>query len=117
MSRLMMSFAVLGLLIGSVNAADSECLKEGDAIGAFYVTKVAGAEQDGVEKGTELCYRCRYGSRPMVMVFARKSGGKVTDLVKELDAAIADNEGEELKGLLTLMGEDASALKETAVKV
>ena len=117
MSRLMMSFAILGLLIGSVHAADSECLKEGDSIGAFYVTKVAGAEDDGVEKGEQLCYRCRYGSRPMVMVFARNTGGKVNALVKELDAAIAKNKSEQLKGLVTLMGEDASALKESAAKV
>ena len=117
MSRLMLPLVVLGLMVGSVSAADTECLKEGDSIGAFYVTKVAGAEDDGVEKGEQLCYRCRYGSSPMVMVFARKTAGKVNQLVKELDAAISENESEGLKGLVTLMGEDASALKETAAKV
>lgn len=87
-------------------------LKEGDAIGVFYVTKVAGAVEDGVEPGDDLCYRCRYGSQPMVMVFARQTGGKLPELAKQLDAAIAKNEEAKLKGLLTLMGDDAVALKE-----
>lgn len=120
MSRLMMSFSVLALLLCSVASAEegkSECLESGDGIAAFYVTKVAGAEDDGVEKGEQLCYRCRYGSRPMVMVFARKTGGKVGKLVKELDAAVSANEDAELKGLLTLLGDDAEKLQARAAKV
>ena len=120
MSRLMMPLAVFGLLVCSVASAKEPAakgLKAGDSIGAFYVTKVAGAEDDGVEKGEQLCYRCRYGSRPMVMVFARDTGGKLNDLVKEIDSAVQANEDAELKGLVTLLGEDASALKDTAAKV
>ncbi|MCO8123871.1 hypothetical protein NHH03_19150 [Stieleria sp. TO1_6] len=119
MTRLIMSVAVLGMMFGSVvSAADTatECLKSGDAIGAFYVTKVAGAEDDGVENGQELCYRCKYGKRPMVMVFARDTGGKVDQLVKELDSAVGANKEAQLKSFVTLIGEDASALKENAAK-
>ena len=124
MSRLMLPLAVFGLLVCSVVSAEEQTkkiaakgLKAGDSIGAFYVTKVAGAEDDGVEQGEQLCYRCKYGSRPMVMVFARDTGGKLNDLVKEIDAAVKANEDAELKGFVTLMGEDAAALKETAAKV
>jgi hypothetical protein len=99
------------------DGTNEDCLKQGDAIGAFYVTKVAGAEDDGVEPGDDLCYRCRYGSSPMVMVFTRQIGGKVPQLVKELDAAVTAHEESRLKGLLTLMGEDAAVLKEDAKKV
>lgn len=53
----------------------------------------------------------------MVIVFARDTGGKVTDLVKQLDAAVAKNEDASLKGLLTLIGEDAASLKEDASKI
>jgi hypothetical protein len=119
MTRLMMPLAVVGLMLGSLTATageNSECLKSGDAIGAFYVTKVAGAEEDGVENGEQLCYRCRYGSRPMVMVFARDAGGKLGNLVKEIDAAVAQHEDAQLKGFVTFMGQDASALKDTAAK-
>ena len=36
----------------------------GDSIGAFNVTKLCGAEDDGVEAGKTLCYRCKNGKRP-----------------------------------------------------
>lgn len=118
MSRLMMPLAVFGLLLGSVASAkeNAECLKAGDGIGPFYVTKVAGDESDGVEPGDQLCYRCKYGSRPMVMVFARDTGGKVNDLVKEIDSAVQKNEEAQLKSFVTLLGKDASKLKQKAAK-
>ncbi|QDV40970.1 hypothetical protein Enr13x_08080 [Stieleria neptunia] len=124
MSRLMLPLAVFGLLVCSVVSAEEQTkkkaakgLKAGDAIGAFHVTKVCGAEDDGVEQGERLCYRCRYQSRPMVMVFARDTGGKLNDLVKEIDAAVKANEDAQLRGFVTLMGEDAAALKDVATKV
>ncbi|TWT81624.1 hypothetical protein CA13_30770 [Planctomycetes bacterium CA13] len=95
----------------------SDGLKEGDSIGAFYVTKIAGAEEDGVDQGQELCYRCRYGSRPMVMVFARDTGGKVPELLRKIDSAVATHEDSKLKGLVTLLGEDAGSLKAHAEKL
>lgn len=103
--------------IATADTATDECLQQGDSIGVFYVTKVAGAEDDGVEPGEDLCYRCRYGSSPMIMVFARDTGGKVPDLVKQIDAAVAENEESSLKGLLTLIGEDAAELKQDATKI
>ncbi|MFN5949118.1 MAG: hypothetical protein ACK43N_11540, partial [Pirellulaceae bacterium] len=44
-------------------------LQSGDALGAFTVQKVGGATEDGVEVGESLCYRCKFQSRPMVLVF------------------------------------------------
>jgi hypothetical protein len=99
------------------DTSTEDSLKQGDSIGVFYVTKVAGAEDDGVEPGEDLCYRCRYGSSPMVMVFARDTGGKVTDLIKQIDTAVARNEEARLRGLLTLIGEDAASLKQDASKI
>ncbi|TWU34449.1 hypothetical protein [Novipirellula artificiosorum] len=124
MSRLfygsMLAFAMIAtpaLADESAATCDDSCLKAGDSIGAFYVTKVAGAEDDGVEQGQELCYRCRYGSRPMVMVFARDTGGKMPELLKQLDSAVSKNEDAKLKGLVTLLGDDAEALKANAEKL
>ncbi len=94
-----------------------EPLKKGDAAGAFYVTKVAGAEEDGVTVGTELCYRCRYGSRPMVMVFTRSTDGAVPKLMQQLDSAIVDNEASQFRALVTLMGDDAAKVKENAIQI
>ena len=111
---------IIGVVLGLSSVATAETqdlLKQGDPIGAFYVTKAAGAVDDGVEEGEELCYRCRYGSRPMVMVFARDIGGKVPELVKSIDKAVAANEASRLKGLITLLGDDSSTLKSTATKI
>ncbi len=92
-------------------------LHKGDLVGSFRVTKVAGAVEDGVEPGTELCYRCRYGSRPMVMVFARQTGGELPKLVEELDKAVDTNKEAQLRGLITLIGEDVAKVKEDANRV
>lgn len=119
MVRMMLCAAVVASLAfaSSSQAADSECLGEGDPIGAFYVTKVAGADSDGVEKGQELCYRCRYGSRPMVMVFARKNSDKLNELVGQLNQAVGSHSDAQLKGFVTLMGQDAGSLKKAAEKI
>ncbi len=120
MSRFVMPLIIAAAFSFTVGAAEvlaadtQDGLKQGDPIGAFYVTKAAGAVDDGVEDGEELCYRCRYGSRPMVMVFARETGGKVADLVKQIDSAVAENDESQFKGLLTLLGDDAGQLKADA---
>jgi hypothetical protein len=98
-------------------AQKSSSLREGDSVGVFYVTKVAGAADDGVRPGEQLCYRCRYGSSPMVMVFARRTGGRVTELVKRIDKAVFSNRKRRLKGLVTMMGDNSSAVKAAAGKV
>ena len=98
-------------------AAPTSSLRRGDSVGVFYVTKVAGAEDDGVRPGEQLCYRCRYGSSPMVMVFARRTGGRVTELVKRIDKAVFSNRKRRLKGLVTMMGKDSSSVKLAAGKV
>ncbi len=120
MSRLFLgSVLSVALLCGAVSAADTatECLKEGDSLGAFYVTKVAGATDDGVEAGEELCYRCKYGASPMVMVFTRKGGEKVNQLVGQLDKAVTAHKSDKLKGFVTILGEDQSSLKGQATAI
>ncbi|WP_164102361.1 hypothetical protein [Candidatus Laterigemmans baculatus] len=122
MVRTLFAASLAGLLtIAAVSAGAAEKaadgLKKGDPIGAFYVTKVAGAADDGVEKGQQLCYRCKYGSRPMVMVFARETGGKVNELVTQLDQAVEQNKDAQLRGFLTLIGDKKENLTKHAEKV
>ncbi|MGB7345197.1 MAG: hypothetical protein WBD20_13365 [Pirellulaceae bacterium] len=92
-------------------------LKKGDSAGAFYVTKVAGAEDDDVQVGQELCYRCRYGSRPIVMVFARHTNGDVSKLMQQVDNAIENNKESQLRGLVTLLGDDVAQVKKDAQQI
>ena len=116
-SLLLINTLMLAVGRATADTANAGCLKQGDCVGVFYVTKVAGAEGDGVEPGEDLCYRCRYGSRPMVMVFARETGGNVPELLDRIDDAVVANEDARLKGLMTLIGEDAAKLKEDAGEI
>ena len=57
----MKTLTTLGLslaMVAAAGAAELECgLKIGDPIGAFQVTKCAGAVNDNVPVGEQLCYR------------------------------------------------------------
>jgi hypothetical protein len=109
------SAVALLLTVGVVRGEDLKSGPQpGDAIGAFNVTKVAGAADDGVDVGKTLCYRCRYGKNPMVMVFSRKSDEKLTQLAKDLDKAVADNSDKNLKAFVNVIGEDRSAAESCA---
>ena len=109
------------VLMFSSSLAGAEELKSGlqagDFIGAFYVTKAAGAKSDGVAIGKNLCYRCKNGGRPQVMVFTRSTDDKVVKLVQGLDKAIAKNSSKQLRAFVNLLGEDKEALTEEAVKL
>lgn len=92
-------------------------LQKGEMIGAFNVTKLAGAEDDGVDVGKNLCYRCKNGGRPQVMIFTRSADKNVVDLVKQLDAAIPKNEDKQLRGFVNFLGDEKSAAKADAEKL
>ena len=87
---------------------------EGDRLGAFSVTKIAGAESDGVDEGRNLCYRCKNGKRPQVMVFTRSTSPKVLELVQQLDKAIEQNEEAQLRAFVNLIGESKEDLSDEA---
>ncbi|MCM2369548.1 hypothetical protein [Aporhodopirellula aestuarii] len=119
MTRILFSLAALCLFTASTVTADdssdsSKGLCAGDNISMFLVTKVAGAEDDGVEAGATTCYRCKYGQRPMVMVFTRSTDGAVAKFVKELDSTVAKHADDQLKGLVTLIGGESEDLTSQA---
>lgn len=92
-------------------------LQPGKSIGAFYVTKVAGAEDDGVKTGANLCYRCRNGNRPQVMVFTRSTDPKVVKLIESLDKVIASNSDQDVRAFVNILGESKDEASENAAKV
>src|SRR5262245_59097695 len=115
--KLLTSLCVIcGLLVGVtfVGAAELKSgVQPGDAINPFDVVKCAGPD-DGVKIGDELCYRCKYGSRPMLMVFARKSDKSLAKLAKELDSAVKKNKEEKLAAFVNLLGENRDELEASA---
>lgn len=90
-------------------------LQPGKPVGAFNVTKCAGAEEDGVKVGANLCYRCKNGARPQVMVFTRSATDKnVLKLIQELDKAVGENSDKQLRAFVNVLGEDKEELSSTA---
>ncbi len=119
----MLSLAVVAFAMSGVVTADEAAKAElksgpqdGDSLGAFNVTKVAGAEDDGVEQGQNLCYRCRNGSRPQVILFTRSTDPKVAELVQKLDKAIAENESSKLRVFVNVLGDDKESASAEAKK-
>lgn len=119
----MKRFPVLSLIVAvsfASAAIAGEKIKSGPQVGdkieAFNVTKCAGAEEDGVEVGKNLCYRCRNSSKPQVIVFTRSTDPKVLELLRKLDTAIIEHEGEQLRSFVNLLGDDQDELSETAKK-
>lgn len=118
----MRTFAALGVLAlafssQSAQAADIESgLQVGDYPGAYYVEDVTGPSA-----GEKLCYRCRYGSRPVVNIFAREMNDNVAKLVQELDKVVGKNKDDGMSAFVVLLTDkpDAAAkgLKASAGKL
>lgn len=107
--------AALALVTAGVQAAELKSGPQpGDDVGAFQVEKVAGAVNDNVESGKHLCYRCMLGSKPVVMVFARKADANLASLATELDKKITANSDKKLSSFVNLLGKDPGALKSQA---
>ena len=101
---------VLGLAV-TASAEVTSGPQVGAQVGAFTVTKVAGNADDGVEAGKSLCYRCKMGARPVVMVFARTADPKLAKLLKKIEEEVAEHESDKLTSFVNMIGGDADAVK------
>lgn len=88
----------------------------GDSVGAFTVTKAAGNPDDGVENGKSLCYRCRMGNKPVVMIFARTADKPLAKLINELESEIEEHADSQLSSFVNMIGADNDSLKTAATK-
>lgn len=94
------------LLLSAATAVSAGELKSGLQVGAF-----PGAfnvlDCTGPATGKSLCYRCRYGGKPVVTIFTRTLDENVTKLVREVDAKLAANK--ELRAFVVLLTDDPDA--------
>ncbi|MCA9059157.1 MAG: hypothetical protein KDA85_11680 [Planctomycetaceae bacterium] len=102
-------FVVLGLAAMLCSAASAADVKSGLQIGdfpsAFNVTDITGPSA-----GEKLCYRCKYGARPVVSIFARKMDDNVAKLVSEIDGVVGKNADEKkMAAFVTLLTNDPDA--------
>jgi len=115
MRAILCTIMAVGMVASVTRAADVQSgPQKGDLLGPFEVIKVAGAPNDGVPSGKQLCYRCKLGNQPVVMVFAPKADAGVTELAKELDQLVGQNKDKKLGSFVNLVGDEANKLEEQA---
>jgi len=112
--------AMVALVAMAAVAVAAE-LKSGVQVGKFIdpfdVVKCSGGVDDDVSVGDKLCYRCKYGEKPMVIVFARKNDEMLVSLVEKLDAAVEKNADSKLRAFVNLIGESQDELEAEAKKL
>lgn len=107
-----MAMVVLTAAVASAEVTSGP--QVGERVGAFTVTKVTGNPEDGVDDGKKLCYRCKMGQRPVVMVFARSADEKLAKFLKKLEEEIAEHADTKLSAFVNMIGTDEEALKKAA---
>lgn len=106
------AFAALLLVAvsGLAFAADAE-VKSGLPVGEGPVPPFNVRDITGPAKGETLCYRCRYGSRPVVTVFTREVNDTVKDLVKKLDEKVGANKDKKMAAFVVVLTQDPDAVE------
>lgn len=64
----------------------------------------------GAQRGTQHCYVCEAGDRPIVIVFARGLSEPLGKLVKQIDGAVVKHRVADLRAWVTFLAEDQTAL-------
>ncbi len=79
--------ALLGVFLASAVHAEGvtpmEAISAGDEIPSFYVRAVTGPQA-----GKSVCYVCRNGDRPVVLVLLKELGPDTAALLKDLDRSV-----------------------------
>lgn len=113
---LSVAFVASAMFAGALIAAELKSgLQPGDAPPAYNVKDATGPNE-----GKSLCYRCKYGARPVVNIFAREMTPEVVALVKQIDGVVGKNDEKKMAAFVTLLtndpDKDEAKLKEIAKK-
>lgn len=95
--------------VASVGLA-ADKLELGSNVDAFYVKDVTGPAA-----GEKLCYRCRFGQRPVVSIFTRSVDGNVASLIKQVDATVGQNDSKKMAAFVVVLTDNPEA-QEGALK-
>ena len=99
---LSVAFVASAMFASALIAAELKSgLQVGEAPPAYNVVDVTGPRA-----GDKLCYRCKYGARPVVNIFARELTPEVVALVKKIDGIVGDNEEKKMAAFVTLLTND-----------
>ncbi len=111
--RSVCAMAAAIVLVGAVvaSAEVTSGPQVGDSVGAFTVLKVAGNPDDGFPVGRSGCYRCKTGSKPVVMVFARTGNESLAKLLKKIEEEVEEHQAEKLMSFVNMLGTDADSVR------
>jgi hypothetical protein len=70
----------------------------------------------GPQRGQQHCYICEAEDRPVVIVFARSLSEPLGKLVQGIDRAVIDHKAAELRGWVTFLADDQTALDPKVVQ-
>ncbi|NQV25974.1 MAG: hypothetical protein HQ518_16565 [Rhodopirellula sp.] len=79
-------------------------LQPQEKAGFFLVKDVTGPNKD-----KSLCYRCKFGGRPVAAIFTREINDELAGLVKKLDDAVDKNKEKQLQSFVILLTNDPDA--------
>lgn len=113
---LSVAFVASAMFASALIAAELKSgLQPGDAPPAYTVKDCSGPME-----GKSLCYRCKFGARPTVNIFARELTPEVVSLVKKIDGVVGDNGEKKMAAFVTVLtndpDKDEPKLKEIAKK-
>lgn len=91
--------------VGSGGGSRDTAFERGDAVPNFYVRAVTGPLQ-----GKSVCYVCRNGDRPVVMIIARKIIPRLGELLHDVDQQIDAHRADGLRGFGVFIGPDSRKL-------
>jgi hypothetical protein len=92
------------LAVAGLAVAAEKSLSIGDSVPPFNVRDITGPNA-----GKTLCYRCKYGDRPVVTIFTRNVDDNVVALVKNVDAQVGKNSEKKMASFLVVLTDDADA--------
>lgn len=105
MKKLLASLCVVALVCVAQAAELESGLKPGESVGAYNVKDITGPNA-----GKSLCYRCKFGARPVVNVFAREVNDDLAKLVVQVDKLVEQNKEKNMAAFVTVLAEDADKI-------
>lgn len=87
-------------------------LQVGDRTPAFNVN-----DATGPHAGKTLCYRCKFGGRPVVNIFAREMTPEVSELIAQIDKKVGANRSQRMAAFVVHLTDDVDSSAKTLQKV
>ncbi len=84
----------------------------GSSVPAYHVNDVTGPNA-----GVSLCYRCRFGGRPVVNIFTREMTPEVAELISQIDKKVGANKSSKMAAFVVHLTDDIKASDSTLKKI